>query len=342
MGHNRAVITSIEIENFRGIRTGRLDGLAPLTILTGPNGCGKSSVLDALLIGATWTPGNAISRAIQRHLESVDGGRWLFRDRTNPARLTVEMGGARIERRLIWVEHPVPEPEFETLARRQTPGPFRQIACLTRDGSRLAQVFLGINNDFVVRVEKDTPGPAVVGLLLDPATPIPLEDTYSEIWRRGKKQYAVQLLERLVPGLDSIDILVEANRQPRLYLTKTTGAVPVSLSGDGIQALLQSILQLSLIPQDGLALVEEPEVFLHPRAIHVFAEAIVGAVAQGIQVVLTTHSLELIDAILGKCDDDSLLSLFNLRLVDGELQSTLPQGAEMRFVRNQIEDDLRT
>jgi hypothetical protein len=35
------VITAIDVENLRGIARGRLEGVAPLTILTGPNGCGS-------------------------------------------------------------------------------------------------------------------------------------------------------------------------------------------------------------------------------------------------------------------------------------------------------------
>src|SRR5580704_18693644 len=41
------MITSLDIQNLRGIRQGKLDGLRPLTILLGPNGCGKSTVLEA-------------------------------------------------------------------------------------------------------------------------------------------------------------------------------------------------------------------------------------------------------------------------------------------------------
>ena len=44
------VIQSVEIKNLRGIREGKLDGLTALTILVGPNGCGKSTILDALFL----------------------------------------------------------------------------------------------------------------------------------------------------------------------------------------------------------------------------------------------------------------------------------------------------
>jgi len=46
------MITKIEIDNFRGIREGALEGLAPLSILVGANNSGKSTALESLYLGA--------------------------------------------------------------------------------------------------------------------------------------------------------------------------------------------------------------------------------------------------------------------------------------------------
>lgn len=340
------MITSIEIENFRGIASGRLDGLAPLTILTGPNGCGKSTILDALLIGSTWLPGDGIGIAVARHQRNLDGGRWLFLDRHRPARLKIQHDGPgqeSSERRLAWIDPVGFEPELEKFAAHQAPGPYRQISCLAQDGSRLAQVFFTIDNKFQIRKDALVRSPATFTQMIDPSLPVPLEDTYSEAWRLGKRDEALELMRGLVDDLQSIDILTEANREPRLYLTRKAGAVPVSLSGDGIQAVLQQVLAIALVPEGGLALIEEPEVFLHPRAIFQVGRALVEAMRQGRQIVLTTHSLELIDAILGYSsnEESSKVALFNFRLSEGQLRSSRWSGEEMRFSRNQIEDDLR-
>ena len=72
------MISSIEISRFRGIREGKLDGLAPLTVLVGPNGCGKSTVLDALLIGGSRETGKSSGRAVQRHHGVKYGAPWLL------------------------------------------------------------------------------------------------------------------------------------------------------------------------------------------------------------------------------------------------------------------------
>ena len=73
-----ARITAVEIENLRGIRTGKLEGLAPLTVLTGPNGSGKSTVLDALDIGGSPNPAEAVRDCVKRRPDVPDGQRWIF------------------------------------------------------------------------------------------------------------------------------------------------------------------------------------------------------------------------------------------------------------------------
>ena len=81
----------------------------------------------------------------------------------------------------------------------------------------------------------------------------------------------------------------------------------------------------------------------HPGAIRQSARAIHAAVKRDIQVILTTHSLELIDALLAESSDKDLeqMSVYRLRLQDGVLRSSRLPGPEVAFARSQIQDDLR-
>lgn len=44
------MITKLEIDNFRGHRHLEMDGISPITLVTGTNNVGKSSVLEALYL----------------------------------------------------------------------------------------------------------------------------------------------------------------------------------------------------------------------------------------------------------------------------------------------------
>ena len=72
------MIRSIEIKGIRGIREEKLDEFAPLTVLVGPNGFGKSTVLDALLIGASPDRKETVAGAVNRRPGNHNPGRWLL------------------------------------------------------------------------------------------------------------------------------------------------------------------------------------------------------------------------------------------------------------------------
>ena len=145
----------------------------------------------------------------------------------------------------------------------------------------------------------------------------------------------------MFPGVSNVEILTE-HGEPILHFDFAEYSVPASLAGDGIQSLLRLSLELAA-SGGGVALLEEPEVHQHPGAIRRSARAILAAVRRGIQVVLTTHSLELIDALLAESSDQDLdrLSLYRLQLQDGVLTSSRLPGRDIAFARSEIEDDLR-
>lgn len=127
-----------------------------------------------------------------------------------------------------------------------------------------------------------------------------------------------------------------------MNLTFRNGARPLPLVGDGVRLLVQQSLELAA-PISGTILLEEPEVHMHPAAIRQVAKAILAAVSRGIQVVITTHSLELIDSLLAESKPEKLddIAIYRLNLSDGTLKSSRLSGSEASFSRNQIQEDLR-
>lgn len=327
------MITAIDIGNLRGVAAGTLEGLAPLTILTGPNGCGKSTVLDALLIAASPDPGGAVGNTVLRRPETRDGARWLVRGPLgeHAASLTITRDGAAAK--------------TELRARRASkmvegPPPYSEIAS-ARPDLRMRSLFAA-DNTFLVADDKHPDAPQFSVKLIDPGLTTPLVTVFSEATRRGRRAEAFALLADLIPGFESLDILTEDDGTPALYTTLRGAAVPVGLAGDGVQSFIQLALELSAL-EGGLALIEEPEVYQHPRAIHQSAKVLLAAMRRKVQIVLSTHSLELIDALLDAASDADLehIALFNLRLDGGQLRSCRYAGPDIAFNRDVVANDLR-
>lgn len=340
------MITSIEIENLRGIRTGRLDGLAPLTVLTGPNACGKSTVLDALLIAASPDPADAVGRAVRRHPAVAGSARWLFLRDERKARIKVATApGQTWERRLEWFEH-CSEELLEELIRRRSPPPYSMIHSeenkLADDAADGWTAFGGDNQYEAKRGGGAGLSTVPFVRLVDPGVAIPLHRTFTEVTQAGRRDAVEELLAELIPGFERLEIVALTETDFGLGVTKNGSSVPLGLSGDGIQAFGQLALEIAVAPQ-GLVLVEEPEVYQHPKAIRQSARALLANVRRGVQMVLTTHSLELIDALLAEADkrDLSGMALFNLALDKGELRSGRRAGTEIAFARETLENDLR-
>jgi predicted ATPase len=170
----------------------------------------------------------------------------------------------------------------------------------------------------------------------------PLHELYSDLVRQGKREEVNAILGSLVPGLRHLEVLTEGGT-PILNIVYRDRAVPAALAGDGIALLLRYGFELA-IRQGGVALLEEPEIHSHPGAIRQVARSIVSAVRRNVQVVLTTHSLELIDALVAQVSDPAeldRLSVYRLQFQEGVLKSSRLPGTEVAFARGQIEEDLR-
>ena len=144
-------------------------------------------------------------------------------------------------------------------------------------------------------------------------------------------------------GASEIRLLEPEPGQALLYMFYPDYAVPMAVAGEGILRLVHQALNLAMKP-GGLALFEEPEAHLHPGAVELSTRVIWTAVRNGVQVVLSTHSLELIDSLVAEATGDEelkLLSVYRLNLRAGQLISTRIAGPDVAFLRDTIRQDFR-
>ena len=346
------MITELHIAGLRGVESGSLVGLGPLTVLVGPNGGGKSTVLDALLIGAGSSPGDAIGRAVQRRPKTWNASRWLFnREADDPtATLRVVRGhGAQDIRTttLAWTEGPTDSNAVLSLEQRQEVRPFTEVSgeVLSDGASRKFRVTFSAGNGF--RADPASAEARIRGWelrLIDIPRGVyqPIEDVYSEAVKSGRWDAARLLLQEVL-GASFVDLVILTdNQRPVVHLKGALGTVPATLAGDGVFALIRLAAELAARPR-GVVLLEEPEVHLHPRLLWQTARLIWASVIRGVQVVLSTHSIELIDALVAHAPEDGLndLTVWRVALQDRQLRCSPVSGAEVRVTRVDLQDDLR-
>jgi predicted ATPase len=169
-----------------------------------------------------------------------------------------------------------------------------------------------------------------------------LAGLYTEVAERGLREPARLLISDLVPTIKNIEILSPQGK-PVVYFMFDEGARPEATAGDGVRYLLRLSLELAS-PAGGVVLLEEPEMRMHPAAIHQSAKAMWAAAQRGIQVILTTHILDLIDSLLalgGKAEQLDQLACYRVQLTDGQLHVHRLSGQDASRRRAEIEEDLR-
>lgn len=330
------MIESIKIKNLRGIRQGALLELSPLVVLAGPNGCGKSTVLDALLIGASPVPGDAIGRTVLRRKGLINGARWLAwrADEAHPISVEVfDTDKRRRKTKLVFEQRTTDvatELKCDVFSQHVSTEPFRV-------------QFVDSQNHYEYEKRDISLHPSSDMRFVEPYAheSVPLQALYTRAVEQGRRKQACEIVQAVVPSVQDIEILVEGDT-PIVHLVYDDCSIPAAIAGDGVQSLLRLSLELAARPR-GVVLLEEPEAHQHPAAIRQSVRAILAATQREIQVILTTHSLEFLDTLLAEAGPEDLerLSLYRVRLEDGELLSSRLAGEEVARARQEVEDDLR-
>lgn len=337
------------MQDFRGVQKATIGGLTPLTVLIGPNSSGKSTILDALLIGTSLAPGDAVGRVVKRR-NSAPTAQWIFYDRGSAASVAVdfteEQTGVRRVTKLSWKDREHTR-QASSAGQEEALGAVEVIVQQpTRKLGDASAVFFAGNRyvakeDFQEKTQLRRAAQEVRLVDFRHALQDP-QDALTDAKEQGRAGAAVELLREVVPGLQNLEIL-KLGSEFGVWMVFEDQAIPLVMAGDGVRILARLCLDLASRPQ-GLVLLEEPEIHQHHRSLRMSAQAVVSAVRRGIQVVIATHSLDLIDELLGAAEREELLektSIQRLRLTGGILETTAFAGAEAKRIRSELEMDLR-
>ena len=271
------MITNINLENFKCFRQLEINPKL-LTVLIGPNGTGKSSVLQALLLLKQSRADDRSWIRYQGELINLNGRSDIFPnflDGYSP--IVIAFSGNQYSKGFeYYYSEPVSDGAFPSL--RLTPDyPLKQLRVVS----------------------------AARGLV---RTQYQLGDIYTEQVSQGDGLGAqeMQLASNLAYSRESEERLSNLLKKvtgtglrtkptpPRLIaVTSTTpsGAVNIVAEGFGANALILLLHQLLTADKGATILIEEPEIHLHPKAQAELAEVLADvAKSNDKQLIVTTHS----------------------------------------------------
>jgi len=159
----------------------------------------------------------------------------------------------------------------------------------------------------IVRPKLDTPSFNVVLNFQKSAVASNVGNLYDLAVSKGKIKNAIEILKERIPYVEDIRKIEQG-----MYVLVSHHNVPIPLSsmGDGFVTLLKLSFLIALA-ENGILILEEPEVSLHPYFMDIVAEEIVTN-SKNVQFFISTHSLDMLTSLLEKAEEEDKLDDVNI------------------------------
>ncbi len=248
------MITNITLENFKCFRQVSINPKL-LTVLIGPNGTGKSSILQALLLLKQSGSGNELR---------YDGS-------------SVNLVGPAAVAPNFVEETPEAKLTFDSDHQQQTTETLEMLRCVPA-ARGLTKVSYALDD----RVLEQIPTQKGLG---HQEEKVPTNLAY----RRDAEEALSKMLKR-VTGI-GLQVELIPDKQVSVRSVTPYGPINIVSEGFGANALTQLLHQLIIAYRGATVLIEEPEIHLHPKAQADLAEVLAEtAKAEDKQIIMTTHS----------------------------------------------------
>ena len=314
------MLERIHIENYRTLRDFEIDGLAPINLLAGRNGAGKTTVLEALFFALGAHQGEIALNPYVTRIESVDlpspvpvpaslspEPYWaaLFSDYDPNLQIRIELQdslhglvAATVRRDdsasvQMPLESVSPQPSSERLSQPRLliesvgPGDLQRTrtAAETRTGIEVTG-----------GPEDPIPITAVIETPMD-SHGVAYAQRLGTLRRRKQHDILIDALKAVEPRIIGIEDSTSTGI-PSIWADVGSGElVPLSTLGGGAMHLARLVLSLS-VAQGGVALIDEVESGIHHSSLVDVWRSLDRAAEQfETQIIATTHSYECIMAM---------------------------------------------
>jgi len=359
------MLSSLELENYRGFEKYRLGGLSRVNLLVGKNNCGKTSVLEAVYFLASggdpevlnrtaWQRGEVVvtSEDPERQRRAADPAVLHFFHGHEPCpgnhfSVRADDGLGELTVRIVDVANLDGEEEASLLRDMDLRSQLvmliegakhpsvrsRPVISLTEEGV--------ISPDWIRRYRRNLYQGHEEGLPVQFITPESLEarsmcDMWDKVIIDGRESEAIEALQILEPGLTNIFFL-SGESTYRFggragVLAAFEGARrrdPLGSYGEGMRRLLA--LSLSLIrAEGGILLIDEIDTGLHHSIMGDMWRLVTETAKRAnVQVFATTHSLDCVKGLAWLCENyPDLRTEVSLQKIDSSLEQAVALDAQ--------------
>ena len=356
-------INSFSAVRYRAIGGLTLDSIAPVNVVTGSNGVGKTSLLEAIwLLNGRFSPGLPWNSNVQRSSQAAADPLLGLSDGA------IELRGTECDVTCSW------KATFESTPLAGTAGPGSsprgngspQPARAPSDPGQSSIPVVGRlrvwldGREVLEKTEVLTSrGGVIVPLVALPAgrpgaiiqLPLSLMDTenevinrFSQLVRNGAKGALRDRLQLVLPRLTDVEVVTNEDSKPFiLATTKDNDRLPLQALGGGMQRLFRLFVCFGECPR-GLVLVDEIENGLHHRVLpELWRQLSAMAREFDVQLFATTHSHECLLAALDAFDDnpdDIAVHALYRTPDDGSVRAATYAGGALQAAR-EIDLELR-
>ena len=359
------MLESIAFQNFRGFQRLELSGLSQITLLTGKNSAGKSTVLEGifLLMGHSspdifdkirslrglpnatditklWEPVffNFDTSKIIKIDAKYKGKQLKLKYEKDDSILAIDSNQS-IQNTFISFSNPASSNHTLrycfSVDKTTENGHLFLNSAINPNGT----LAMAINSNSKTNLSYKYPNTLFVKLAaahgIDDAE---VAGWFGDLELRGDHQLVVEALKIIDPDIIDIKAIVQ-QRYVQLYLRTKNSTIPLKLSGDGMCKLLYLVLAILRTP-DSIILIDEIENGFHYSMQESFWKILAeSAKRSNSQIIATTHSYECIEHAVDGISQAGMLDSFSLHRIDRtdkQSRSTCYSGALLKDAVNSL------
>ena len=371
------MLTTVDVENYRGFKRYTLKGLGRVNLLVGRNNAGKTALLESIHLLASGGDPRVVVNTAQRRGEEVavtdrehpgpfdllpdlshffhghkasEGTKFSIRPNDGLAPVVAEIVKASKAEMQEFFTPDGRTPRLPRLALRigaqkDTNGPPLTIP-LAEEGTAL----LALPTALMLRLPRrsGTLGPSRARFI----TPDSLETgnmagMWNELVTASRESEVIRAMGELDPRINSIAFLSGApsySKRSGIMIGFSGGEsrVPLGSCGDGMRRLLAIALSV-ITSSDGFLIVDEIDTGFHYSVMADLWRLVIHTATElNVQVFATTHSYDCIRGLAQACrEDEKLRSEASLNKIDPKLESSVPFSGEEIITASEQDIEVR-